>query len=456
MAKSRKIALDYDPRPPFLDFHRRSERFACVVAHRRCGKTVAAVHELVLRALQSTKKNPRYGYVSPFRQQSKNIAWTYIKDCTRSFAVNIRESDLRVELPNGAWISLYGSDNPDALRGVYFDGLIIDEFGDCRPTLWAEVIVPTLADRKGWAVVMGTPKGENQFYDFFKLSKESHDWFSLELRASQTGIIDEAELAKMKAVMSEAQYDQELECSFSAPVLGSYYAGIIETLEKKGQIAPGVGKYDPAFPVFAATDLGFTDSCAWWFWQPRPDGIAVIEYYENHSQPLQHYFDYLDNTGYEFETIYLPHDAKARTLQTGRSTVEQFLRHYEGTTVNVDVVPLLKKMHGIDATRLVLPMCWFDLNKTKIGIEALRTYRRKYDPVKKVFSNEPLHDWSSNGSDAARYMSLVCKDRLKIATPEHAIDRAAPVTPLLRPPQYKLAELFEDRDRFLSRRRSRI
>lgn len=167
------VEFEYEPREAFIPFHQRKERFACIVAHRRGGKTVACVHELVIRALYSTKKNPQFGYVAPYRQQAKNIAWVYLKDAVRDIAVEIRESDLSARLPNGAKISLYGSDNPDALRGLYFDGIILDEFGDCRPQLWAEVILPTLADRKGFAVVIGTPKGRNQFYDFYELSKKN-------------------------------------------------------------------------------------------------------------------------------------------------------------------------------------------------------------------------------------------------------------------------------------------
>jgi hypothetical protein len=450
----RSVVLEYEPREQFVDFHRRRERFACLVAHRRAGKTVAAVNECVLRGVQTKKRNARFGYVAPFRQQAKNIAWTYLKEATADFAVRIRESDLRVELPNGAWISLYGADNPDSLRGVYFDGVILDEFGDCRPNLWAEVIVPTLADRKGWAVVMGTPRGQNQFHDFHKLSKVDEDWYSLTLKASDTGIIPADELARMKKVMTEAQYEQEMECSFSAPVLGTYYAGIIETLEKKGQIAPNACTYDPAFPVLMATDLGFTDSTAMWFWQPRPDGLAIIDYYENHSQPLQHYFDFLDNTGYEFDTLWLPHDARAKTLQTGRSTVEQFIDKYKDSPVKISIVPMLKRQHGIDAARLILPHCYFDQNMTKEGIEALRAYRRKYDSVKNVFSNEPLHDWASNGADSFRYLSLVCKDRLKIDLPKSIIERVQ--NNIVKPQPYNLNDLFEERDRFLSRRRARI
>lgn len=449
-----EVVLDYTPRKQFAAFHQRHQRFGCIVAHRRAGKTVACVHELIIRALHTTKKNARYGYIAPFRQQAKNIAWVYLKEATRNFAVSIRESDLRVELPNGAWISLYGADNPDSLRGVYFDGVIIDEFGDCRPSLWAEVILPTLADRKGWACVIGTPKGKNTFFDFNELSKIDKRWFHLTLKASQTGIIDKEELETMKSVMSEAQYNQELECSFSAPVLGTYYAGIIEMLEGKGQIAPDAAKYDPAFPVHVAGDLGFTDSCSWWFWQPRPDGIAVIKYYEAHSQPLQHYFDMLRNTGYEFDTIWLPHDARAKTLQTGKSTIEQFLAEFKDE-FKIDIAPQLKVQHGIDALRLTLPLMYINYTDCFEGVEALRAYRRSYNAVNKTFSDKPFHDWSSHGSDAGRYMALVCKDKLNIKMPEKLIAEPKEVAPLTY--NFNLNDLFADKEKHnTGRERRRI
>lgn len=441
-----EVRLDYSPRKQFEAFHQRHERFGCIVAHRRAGKTVACVHELIIRALHTTKKHARYGYIAPFRQQAKSIAWLYLKEATKGFAVSIRESDLRVELSNGAWIQLYGSDNPDALRGVYFDGVILDEFGDMRPSLWAEVILPTLADRKGWAVVIGTPKGKNTFYDFYELSKTDKRWFHLTLKASQTGLIPQDELDTMRSVMSEAQYEQEMECSFSAPVLGTYYAGIVEMLEGKGQIAPDACKYDELFSVHVAGDLGFTDSCSWWFWQHRPDGIAVIDYEEAHSQPLQFYFDLLDNKGYEYDTIWLPHDARAKTLQTGKSTVEQFLTHFD-KKCKIDIVPMLTKQHGIDALRLVLPLCWIDTIKCFEGIEALRAYRRQYNTVTKAFSDKPLHDWSSHGADAARYMALVCKDRLHIEMPEKLHRKENIEIPKELTYNFSLNDLFRDNER---------
>jgi phage terminase large subunit len=212
-----------------------------------------------------------------------------------------------------------------------------------------------------------------------------------------------------------------MECSFTAPVLGTYFAGIVQKLEQNGQIAPKACAYDPTFPVSMVSDLGYTDSTALWFWQTRPDGVAIVDYYENQSRPLQHYFDVLDNKGYEYDKIWLPHDARAKTLQTGKSTVEQFLTKY-GEQGLIDIVPSLSKQHGIDAARLVMPMCYFDLDTCSDGIEALRAYRRRYNEATKAFTNEPLHDWSSNGADSFRYLSLVCQDKLKVMPKYRTLD----------------------------------
>jgi hypothetical protein len=165
-----------------------------MVVHRRGGKTVACVHDLVIKALYTQKTNARFGYVAPFRQQAKEIAWTYLKDATEGLRDGPpRESELRVKLPNGAWITLYGADNPDALRGVYFDGLILDEFGDMRPSLMGEVIMPTLADRKGWMAVIGTPKGRNQFFELARKAETDPNWYFKHLPASTSGILSESD-----------------------------------------------------------------------------------------------------------------------------------------------------------------------------------------------------------------------------------------------------------------------
>lgn len=440
MATKRKIGgrfeLDYQPRSAFIPFHNRSQRWAVLLCHRRAGKTVAAVNELAIRAIYTPKKNAQYGYIAPFRQQAKKIAWKYLKDAVAGLAVEVRESDLMVILPNGAEISLHGADNPDSLRGLYFDGVVVDEMADIRPSLWQEVILPTLADRKGWAVIMGTPKGKgNKLYEFYELAKNNTDWHSLTLRASVSGLIDAEELASMKAQMSEAQYEQEFECSFTAALVGTFYSKNMSQADAEGRINNDV-RHDPEFPVYAAADIGFSDSTVIWFWQERPDGLAIIDCEAAHGQPLQYYFDLLDEKPYQYEKIWLPHDARAKTLQTGKSTIEQFLeREYP-----VDIAPQLSVQHGIDAARLQLQQCHFNEEMCGEGIEALRVYRRKYDEINKVFLDKPLHDWASDYADAFRYLALVANKRTLEPPKPH------PEAAALKK-SYTLDKLFEDRER---------
>jgi len=402
------IEIAYSPRSQFIPFHQRNTRWSCIVAHRRCGKTVACINDLHERALYSQKKNPRYGYIAPFYSQAKNIAWDYLKEATLDTATKVSESQLYVELFNGARITLYGADNPNTLRGLYFDGVVLDEYGDCRPSLWGEVVLPTLADRKGWAVFIGTPKGKNHFFDIYQRSR-SEGWFNATLKASTTFIIGEEELTEMRAQMTEDQYMQEFECSFEAAVVGTYYAHLVAEAERDGRV--GIYPFNPDLDVSVASDLGLTDSSAYWFWQEYPDRYQMIDYYEADGIHLPDYFKMFhekeEEYGYNYKQIHLPHDARAGTLASKRSTIEQFLDEFGSELI--DIQPRLKKQHGIDASRWVLPMCTFHEPSTKEGIEALRAYRRTYNEKTQQFSNEALHDWSSNGADAYRGFALVSK-----------------------------------------------
>jgi hypothetical protein len=436
-----------------VPFHQRDTRWAAIVAHRRKGKTVAAVAELIIRAIYSTRQRPRYGYLAPFREQAKTIAWEYLKDLSKPFVQSqsdVRESDLSVRLFNNALIRLFGSDNPDALRGGYFDGIVLDEYGDCRPSLWGEVVLPTLADRKGWAVFIGTPKGKNHFYDVYRRSLTEPGWFSLTLKASESDSISQSELDEMRRQMTDSEYRQELECDFTAAVLGTYYAQTLSLIEEKGQVQPDAPQHDPSQPVHVAADLGRKDSTALWFWQHAPDGIAMIDYYEASGRNLEHYFDVLDARPYRYEKIWLPHDARAKTLATRRSTVEQFLEPpqvddqlnpltYKRSPYPVDIVPELRKQQGIDAARLILPHCYFNQSTCNHGIEALRAYRRKYDEVKKVYSNDSLHDWASDGADAFRYFALVTKERL----PQQPRTETMQEGETLPGPEWRLDEMWD-------------
>ena len=384
--------------------HDRKQRFGVVVAHRRAGKTVACIYEAVIRALYTPKKNARYAYIAPFFRQAKDVAWVYLKQATSGIAQEVRESELRIILPNGAWITLYGADNPDALRGIYLDGVIVDEIADCRPSLWGEVLLPTLADRRGWAVFIGTVKGKNHFYDMWENAKNDPSWFSLLLKPEDTEVLSNEDLQELQKQMDEPQYAQEFLCDFTAAVKGTFYADQIQQLEAEGKITPRP-LYDPDLPVQCAADLGYTDSTAFWFWQEAPDGLRIIDYYQAQGEPLNHYIDMLESKPYNYERVWLPHDARAKTLQTGRSTVEQILE----TGLPCSITPNLKVLDGINAVRKILPDCHFDLATTHEGVEALRAYKREFNELTKSFRDKPLHNWASDGSDAFRYLAIVCQ-----------------------------------------------
>lgn len=224
----REIVLDYYPRKQFKMFHGSEKRWNIIVAHRRAGKTVATIRHLERAALTSNRENPRYAYIAPLYKQAKDVAWQYLKDGAAplvQFGAKINESELRVDYPNGGRVRLYGADRPDSLRGIYLDGVILDEAADMRPEIWSSVLRPALADREGWAVFIGTPKGRDSFYERWREAQANpQDWFALELRASRTGILPETELAAARAAMSEAEYNREFECSFDEPDVAQFIA----------------------------------------------------------------------------------------------------------------------------------------------------------------------------------------------------------------------------------------
>jgi len=406
----------YAPRQPFIDFHNRAERWAVLVCHRRAGKTVACVAELVLSALFCTKPDGRYAYVCPQFNQAKDVAWMYIKRLTADIPnIQYNESELRADLPNGARIRLYGADNPDRLRGLYLDGVILDEFADMRSSVWGEVIRPMLADRKGWAVFIGTPKGHNDFYRSWLYAKQAADWFALMLKASNSGLIEAEELKDARRGMTEDQYEQEFECSFEAAIAGAYYAKDI--VEAQITDVP----YDPELPVFTAWDIGYSDDTAIWFYQVTRGEIHVIDFYSANGYGVEHYASLLDGKGYAYAKLgpkpflWLPHDARAKTFASGgKSTQEQF--NALGYTSRI--TPELSLQDGVQALRMALPRMWFDAEKCKDGIEALKLYRREWDSDKKVFRDRPLHDWTSHAADAARYMALAWQEARPKEEPE--------------------------------------
>ncbi len=224
-----EVVLNYLPRAQFKPFHARRQRFACIVAHRRAGKTVACVRDLERAALRNNRSSPapRYAYIAPLFRQARDNAWAYFKEGAREIpGTKINEADSAITYPNGAMCRIYGGDNPDSLRGTYLDGVVLDEYADMRPDLYPEVISPQLSDYRGWATFIGTPKGRDAFHAVWvKACENPEDWYTLIVRGSESGLLPQEELDRNREDKSESQYNREIECSFDEPDVAQFISG---------------------------------------------------------------------------------------------------------------------------------------------------------------------------------------------------------------------------------------
>jgi phage terminase large subunit len=410
-----KLVIPYKPRPQFLDYHANAKRFAVSVCHRRAGKTVARINRLIKSAVTIERTYPpgRFGYLAPFRNQAKKIAWLYLKHYAApliQIGGKVNESELTVTMPhNGATIELYGADNADAMRGGYFDGITPDEAQDIPRSVLSQVILPCLADYQGWLDCSGTPKGwSNLLGELVKLARsEPEDWYLQILRASETGLIAEDELRRQRHIMSPNEYEQEFECSFDAAITGAVYGAQIAQADKEGRLKPHLPLVESQ-PVHTAWDLGYDDSTAIWWFQILQGELRILDYYENSGQDIPHYCDVVLTRGidrsYRYGQHYVPHDAANELLAAGgRSIVQQAY----GLGVKMFVVKATSQQNGIEATRKTLERCWFDASACEQGLEALRQYQFEFDPDKKVFRSKPRHDWASHGSDAFEIIGQV-------------------------------------------------
>jgi len=427
-----------------MPFHERTKRWACLVAHRRAGKTVAAVNDMIRAAAMYQGPYGLFAYVAPYRSQAKAVAWQYFKDGAQPIIQSVNEQELTITLINGAQIRLFGADNADAMRGMGYAGVYADEYGDWKPSVWGNVIRPALSDKNGWCVFGGTPKGRNQFYDIYQLAQRLPDeWFLLRLPASSSGLLPATELAAAKAQLAEDQYLQEYECSFEAAIQGAYFGKEMREAQDQGRITNV--PYDPNLPTFTGWDLGWRDDTAIWFYQVTRGEIRVIDFYAVSGEDIHTIADVVTKKPYRYAKHYLPHDARAKSLQTGKSIIEQLAAQLD--IGKLAVVPDIGVQSGIQAVRMMLPRVWFDATKCSDLIEALRQYQREYDEDKKAYRQSPRHDWTSHPSDAFRMVA--------VSWSEVADKPPAPeVKPLMVGPEntVTLNDMWSVHDRTVSRR----
>ena len=405
-----EVVIPYRRRAVQREFHAAiagGAKHVVLVWHRRAGKTVALVNELVRSALACPRPNARFVYVAPYLKQAKTLAWDYLRQYTEPVpGREINASELSVEFPNGARVRLFGADNPDALRGIYLDGVVLDEFGQIPRLLRLEVLLPALADRGGWEVVCGTPKGRNQFYYLFHGDDDTvgavNDpaWVTFVRKASETGILPRATLDHLLKQMGPELYAQELECAWNVADRGSFFGKQLEEARAQRRITRV--PLDKGLPVHTAWDLGIGDATSIWFVQKLGPEVRAVDFYEAEGEPLEHYVKMLAGRGYLYGKHFVPHDADHRSLQTGKTLVEMASR----LGVKMTVVPIGDFNAGIEAARQVMGRAWFDAEKCKAGLSALDAYRKVYNARMDEHTSDPVHDWASHASDAWRTFAM--------------------------------------------------
>lgn len=394
----------YKPHKYQKEFHKSKKRFRIVVAHRRFGKTVMVLREIIKKALECKLPSPRYAYVAPTYRMAKVIAWDYLKQFTSDMKkVKYHASELRVDFGfNNARIQLLSAHEPDRLRGLYLDGVILDEYAMMRSDFFSKIIRPMLSDRKGWAVFIGTPLGKNHFYKLFEESEKLKNWYRGFYPVNKTGRISNQELEDIKKIMTPEEYAQEYECAWEISLPGTFYGELIKKMEDENRVREGVYLIDR--PVNTYWDLGYSDDTAIIFAQEDKGKILVVDSMADRGYPLPYYIKKLREKPYKYGRHFAPHDIRKTDFTNGKSAMDIASEY----NFDFEITPRVGVIDGINAARLTLEDCIFEKNKTEDLVESLRQYRRKYDPETKAFSQNPLHDWTSHYADAFRYLA-VCK-----------------------------------------------
>lgn len=199
-----------------LEIFNATERFKVVAAGRRFGKSRLAAWTLIIEALKSTEKD--VFYVAPTFQQAKDILWSLLKEIGHEVIKAVHENTAVITLINGRKIYLKGSDRPDTLRGVGLAYVVIDEYADMKPQVFEQIIRPALADVRGGALFIGTPKGRNHFYEMFQYAnaKKDVDWKAFHYTSFDNPLLHKDEIEAARLSMSSFAFKQEFMAAFEA------------------------------------------------------------------------------------------------------------------------------------------------------------------------------------------------------------------------------------------------
>lgn len=415
-------ANDWRPRKyqePLWKYLENGGKRAIALFHRRAGKDEIALHWTACSAMQRTGN---YWHLLPQAAQARKAMWEAVNPHTglrridevfpKEIRETTREAEMMIRFVNGSTWQVVGSDNFDSLVGSPPVGIVLSEYALSDPRAWA-YFRPILAENGGWAIFPYTPRGNNHGKTLFDAASANGEWFAQRLTADDTGVFTPEFLKREREDYirengredGQRLFDQEYHCSFAAAVRGAYYAAYIEQARTDKRV--GKVPHDPAIEVGTVWDLGIGDSTSIWFYQQVGREVRLIDYYEASGVGLDHYAKELRSKPYTYKhtAAILPHDAEAKELGTGKSRQEVLT----SLGIRSEIAPKLSVDDGVNAVRMMLPMCYIDAERCQRGIECLENYRADFDERNKVLRSAPKHDWSSHGSDSLRYLAVTLK-----------------------------------------------
>jgi hypothetical protein len=438
----REVRVEYTP-PPTVDAMWDSEApVRCIVGPVGSGKSSGCIMELVRRAGEQWPgpdgvRRSRWALIRNTRPQLKDTtcktfeAW--VPEETGAWNEQNMSFTLRAYSPTGALeieaeFLFRALDKPRDVRKVLSLELTGAYVNEAREI--AKEVFDGLQGRVGrypskkdggckWrGVIADTNPWPTNHWGYRLFSIERPEGF--DLFEQPGGLSDEAEnvdnledgyYRRISQGKDAEWVDEYVHGKYPTHDRGSVYGEVLHQLEARG----GICDFEhPRDGVFLNFDLGISDSTALWWWRLAENGVEFVDHYEAHGKGLSHYFGVVRERPWQLRKIWLPHDARARTLATGRSIQDQFNTEFGAGMVAIG--PPLDVADGIAATRKM-----FEYPGTRIhsrcraitgdsdidGIEALREYRYEYDETKKVYKRSPLHNWASHSADAARYVACV-------------------------------------------------